>query len=150
MTRTTLLRSTVIDGHDRLMPFCRPKRLPPETPWRTRFLVLSSDLRTAVLEFCWVSGVLLLGLVGTAVLWWRAGDLIPAHQLITWSIEATAPFAILTILFALLIALGSGLRAFAARNCIRHSICPSCCYALSGLPVAADGCCVCPECGGAW
>jgi hypothetical protein len=28
--------------------------------------------------------------------------------------------------------------------------CPSCAYGLFDLPVDADGCVVCPECGGAW
>ncbi len=34
--------------------------------------------------------------------------------------------------------------------CLRFSICPSCARDLHALPLDADGCAVCPECGGAW
>lgn len=31
-----------------------------------------------------------------------------------------------------------------------QGFCPSCAYRLEGVPPEADGCTVCPECGGAW
>ncbi len=34
--------------------------------------------------------------------------------------------------------------------CLEHSLCPSCGYTLTGIPLHADGCAVCPECGSAW
>lgn len=33
---------------------------------------------------------------------------------------------------------------------LAHRMCPACAHALESLPVAADGCTVCPECGSAW
>ena len=36
------------------------------------------------------------------------------------------------------------------RAILRIGRCPSCLYELDGVPTEADGCIVCPECGGAW
>ncbi len=38
----------------------------------------------------------------------------------------------------------------AARAMVGLSLCPSCARPLDGLPIDADGCAVCPECGGSW
>ena len=38
----------------------------------------------------------------------------------------------------------------AARVLVAASRCPSCLYPLQGLPLDADGCVVCPECGSSW
>ncbi len=36
------------------------------------------------------------------------------------------------------------------RDALRDAICPSCGYSLEESPREADGCRLCPECGGAW
>lgn len=41
-------------------------------------------------------------------------------------------------------------RPFVAASMVTEGICGSCGYALAGLPVEADRCVVCPECGAAW
>ena len=54
------------------------------------------------------------------------------------------------ILLGALVALRRPLVRFAAGACLRLRQCPSCGYRLADLPVQADGCTVCPECGAAW
>jgi|GEM_PF-2351175 len=41
-------------------------------------------------------------------------------------------------------------REHGMRAILRVGRCPSCLYELDGVPTEADGCTVCPECGGAW
>lgn len=60
---------------------------------------------------------------------------------------------------AIMLAIAAGVHALAAPFLLRRahrlasldlSLCPSCGYDLSTLHAEQDGCCVCPECGGAW
>jgi hypothetical protein len=41
-------------------------------------------------------------------------------------------------------------RQRAAEAMATEGRCPSCAYDIAQLPVADDGCTICPECGGAW
>jgi hypothetical protein len=41
-------------------------------------------------------------------------------------------------------------RQRAAEDLVAKGRCASCAYEMVGLPVEADGCAVCPECGAAW
>jgi hypothetical protein len=45
---------------------------------------------------------------------------------------------------------GARQRRAAAEAIAGEGLCPGCLYKLSDLPEEADGCRVCPECGGAW
>lgn len=45
---------------------------------------------------------------------------------------------------------GVFLRPHRVKTRLRAGMCASCCYVMSGLPGAEDGCTVCPECGSAW
>jgi len=62
-------------------------------------------------------------------------------------ITGTASFAPLPFVMWFII---RSARQKIARVIAKHGFCASCGYALRGIPIAADRCTVCPECGSAW
>ena len=92
-----------------------------------------------------------LAIAGWCTLWyfiapalWSAVPVSPTTRAVATGIAPFAPFP-----FVMWFIIRSA-RQKIARVVAAHGFCASCGYALSGIPVAHDGCTVCPECGSAW
>lgn len=117
----------------------------PRPTWRAAGRMLLSGTRARVVQVP-VLALLALGLVAAAVL--NGGPSVLA--LLSFSPVLSIS---LLIVFSGLIAFSDGIEQHKDRlknTRLRENQCPACGYSLQELEPSADGCLVCPECGGAW
>jgi hypothetical protein len=126
------LRGLDADQRRIVLQWRRERRIAAGRPATTgRFLLI-------LLGICLLTGVVTLG--GSAFVW-----------LFIWEPNARIPLigTGLSGLVAIVMVIARLSRPESARQAGR-SVCPICIYPLASIPVEADGCSVCPECGAAW
>ncbi len=139
----------ITDDRGRRVPLCRAQDLGPDVDPGVRAAVGASNVR---LWHC-VPSLVTVALVVLGVKAWRrmrrgGSGTPPASEVLA---QAAAFVIALTILAGLAWVWAAWRGAKAARRAyLAGSVCPSCGYTLTGLPLDADGCVVCPECAGAW
>lgn len=89
-----------------------------------------------VMFLCWVAFPVLDGNDAPAVVWSIA---LPVWLVLVWRLNR------------LIARRGNAKRTHRVGSLLAsHGLCPTCAYSLADLSPEADGCTVCPECGGAW
>lgn len=149
-------RHRIIDDRRQVVPLCMPDQLSVEAPHALRVVVRDGNAHrwSAIM---WEGGRALLYVLLFQLLMSGIGCRVTPTMLASpnmwmgvvmkfgWMVVMWAP---LFLLINSLHARGRGIAAIKALHAA--GLCPSCAYDLRRVEAAADGCTVCPECGGAW
>jgi len=94
-------------------------------------------------------GMLVLSIVWCGFVFWL-GRITITDSVIGGSAFVVAALAVFPAVFFYHRHLARSIQRLDRRRRYLPRLCPQCHYELAGIPVAPDGCTVCPECAGAW
>ena len=140
-------RTRVIDFRGQTHDLCDATSVPADSrvgPRRLRWVLMLAHRHRWAMWLQILASVLGLSAMVSLLLMARGLNwyFVTAHLSSVWLGLAVAIFASRRAIDA------AGRRAVLA--CLNAEVCPGCGYSLRGLEAEADGCRVCPECGGAW